>query len=73
MIIPIRCFNCGKVLADLWNPYIEKLQVNANVESLSKKSDKTPECTTLDELGVKKYCCRTIMMSTVDLTEKIFK
>ena len=23
MIIPIRCFTCGKVLADKWNPFVQ--------------------------------------------------
>ena len=26
MIIPIRCFTCGKVLAHLWNDYIKEVQ-----------------------------------------------
>jgi DNA-directed RNA polymerase I, II, and III subunit RPABC5 len=26
MIIPVRCFTCGKVLAHLWEPYLEEVQ-----------------------------------------------
>jgi DNA-directed RNA polymerase subunit N (RpoN/RPB10) len=37
MIIPIRCFTCGEVLADKWIPYItaiqdEKSKVNTQVD-----------------------------------------
>ena len=47
MIIPIRCFTCGKVLADKWNYYVkevEKMQKKPNSESssspnLSTKTD----------------------------------
>ena len=37
MIVPVRCFNCGKVLADLWEPYLEKIQVATNADSLDKE------------------------------------
>ena len=38
MIIPVRCFTCGEVLADKWIPYItaiqdEKNKINKNVDS----------------------------------------
>ena len=26
MIIPIRCFTCGKILADKWNTYLEMIR-----------------------------------------------
>jgi DNA-directed RNA polymerase subunit N (RpoN/RPB10) len=81
MIIPVRCFTCGKVVAHLWEPYLEKVQKIAletrdddqkyrfvNVESLREK---TKEGRVLDELGVKKYCCRRMMLCNVDLMEKL--
>ena len=30
MIIPIRCFTCGEVLADKWVPYITAVQDDKN-------------------------------------------
>ena len=30
MIIPIRCFTCGTVLADKWNPFIELIMEKKN-------------------------------------------
>ncbi len=81
MIIPIRCFTCGKAIAHLWEPYIEEVQKIAleerdddqkyrfvNVESLREK---TKEGKVLDKLGVKKYCCRRMMLCNVDLMEKL--
>ncbi len=91
MIIPVRCFTCGKVVAHLWEPYLEKVQKISletredeilkgdqssidhkyrfvNVETLREK---TKEGKVLDELGVKKYCCRRMMLCNVDLMEKL--
>ncbi len=84
MIIPIRCFTCGKVVAHLWEPYIEKVQKIAletrDIENMDQKyrfvnveslREKTKEGKVLDELGVKKYCCRRMMLCNVDLMEKL--
>lgn len=67
MIIPIRCFTCGKVLADKWEYYKKK------VEELKKQSkeDNPPTKEILDELGLDKYCCRRIMLGHVDLIDEI--
>lgn len=82
MIVPVRCFNCGKVLAHLWEPYLEKIQVATNVESLDKEKNtviiteakqKSIESKALDELGIERYCCRIAMLGTIDLTEDIVK
>lgn len=32
MIIPIRCYTCGKPIAHLWNKYNEQLQLERNKE-----------------------------------------
>ena len=82
MIIPVRCFNCNKVLAHLWEPYQQKLQEATNESALEKEkktlvigidNDKSVECKALDELGVDKYCCRAVMMGNVVLTNDITK
>ncbi|KAK5945157.1 DNA-directed RNA polymerase II subunit L [Knufia obscura] len=61
MIIPIRCFSCGKVVADLWEPYIDLLM------------NKVPDGEALDKVGCKRYCCRRMIMTHVDLIEKLLK
>jgi len=77
MIIPIRCFTCGKLLAHLWEPYQAQLQK----EITNIKKDYTDEVDTdkiksieqeiLDKLGLTRYCCRRMMLSQVDLCDKI--
>lgn len=80
MIIPIRCYTCGKVVADLWEPYLKLVQEgynedekNIDSESVIVKRDKgkTVECKALDNLGLKSYCCRRMLLAHVDLCEKI--
>ncbi len=44
MIIPMRCFTCGEVLADKWMPYISAVQDDKN--KVSQKVD--PETNDLD-------------------------
>lgn len=53
MIIPIRCFSCGKVIGSKWEKYLEL------IESMSKKD-------ALDELKLEKFCCRGAVMSNVE-------
>ena len=77
MIIPIRCFTCGKVLADKWELYNnlcekfdkENEDTSDNVNKIS--SDKKQRGEILNSMGIKKICCRRIMLSTVDLIETI--
>jgi DNA-directed RNA polymerase I, II, and III subunit RPABC5 len=86
MIIPIKCFTCGKVLADKWLYYLKKckeLEKQINNDELTieditvdndKKSiyfDSTYKGNVLDELGLKKICCRRHMLGHVDLIDLI--
>lgn len=59
MIIPIRCFTCGKVTGDKWEPYQEMLK-----NGICEKD-------ALDKLGLKRYCCRRILLSHVELIDKM--
>lgn len=71
MIIPVRCFTCGKVLADKWNFYQKEIQKTNSEDSVlnvnAKTLQQTKEGKTLDSLGLKRYCCRRMMLSHVDL------
>ena len=57
MIIPIRCFSCGKPIGHLWEEYQERL---------AKGDDKKK---ILDALGLERYCCRGVFLGHVDLLE----
>ena len=69
MIIPIRCFTCGKVLADKWKYYQNetKLKEDTIINVNAKTAQKTIEGKTMDKLGLTRYCCRRVMLSHVDL------
>jgi DNA-directed RNA polymerase subunit N (RpoN/RPB10) len=76
MIIPVKCFTCGKVLANKYRFYtreIQKKKINKSmaidkVQYLTKDFiDKTPEGEVMDMLGLNKYCCRRHMLTHVDI------
>ena len=76
MLIPVKCFTCGMVLADKYRYYQEevrkiKLSHSLNVEKviyLTKDfKNKTPEGEVLDKLGLNKSCCRRHMLTHVDI------
>lgn len=61
MIVPIRCFSCGKVIADSYEEYVKRLQKKEDPEKL------------LDELGIERYCCRRTLFTHVDLLQELMK
>jgi len=61
MIIPIRCFSCGKPVAHLWEKYKKKI----------KNGEKPKQA--LDELGLERFCCRTLFLTQIDLIKDIQK
>jgi DNA-directed RNA polymerase I, II, and III subunit RPABC5 len=76
MIIPIKCFTCGKVIANKYRYYCQevrkrKLAKDMDVDKviyLTKEfRDKTPEGDVLDELNMTKMCCRRHFLSHVDI------
>jgi DNA-directed RNA polymerase subunit N (RpoN/RPB10) len=76
MIIPIKCFTCGNVLADKYRYYQAevrriKIQKGVNIEKvvyLTKDNiEKTPEGTVLDNLKLTNVCCRRHILTHVDI------
>lgn len=76
MIIPVKCFTCGNVLADKYRFYLEevrKLKESKNqdidrvVYLTTTNMEKTPEGIVLDNLGLKNVCCRRHMLTHVDI------
>ena len=71
MIIPIKCFTCGKVLADKYLYYKQEIgkkkDVNEIIYFTENKLKKTPEANVLDKLQLKKMCCRRHMLTHVDI------
>ena len=60
MMIPVRCFSCGQVVADRWEEL--DMRVNKNKEDPEK---------VLGELKVNRYCCRRMLISHVDLIDEV--
>lgn len=77
MIIPIRCMNCGNVIADKWRYYqrrVREEKVKRGQESASQPISidgnsvpDTAENTVLTELGFTRYCCKKHFLTHVDL------
>ena len=75
MIIPVKCFTCGKVLADKYRYYEREVRkrniVNNNTDEVTylteDKKDKTPNGEVLDILKLNKICCRRHMLTHVDI------
>ncbi len=61
MIVPIRCFTCGKPLAGLWEKYKQRVE---NGED---------PAVVLDSLGIKRYCCRTLFLTHKDIIHRVAK
>jgi DNA-directed RNA polymerase subunit N (RpoN/RPB10) len=74
MIIPIRCFTCGKVMADISDYYEKeknKLEETNDVDSAYKNFEKIHTGKILDSLGLKRYCCRRNLISNIDMMDII--
>jgi len=57
MIIPIRCFSCGKPIAHLYEEFRERTNKGDNRKKI------------LDDLGLERYCCRAMFLGHVDLID----
>lgn len=59
MIIPIRCFTCGKPIAAQYEAYKERVEKGEEPKTI------------MDDLGLKRYCCRRMIISQADLVDEI--
>mmetsp|Transcript_69654 Transcript_69654/g.81296 ORF Transcript_69654/g.81296 Transcript_69654/m.81296 type:complete len:98 (+) Transcript_69654:25-318(+) len=59
MIIPVRCYSCGKVVGNLYEPYRALID-----------QDYT-EAEALDALKLGRYCCRRMILSHIDLVDEL--
>lgn len=77
MIIPVKCFTCGKVLANKYRYYqqeVRKIKNNKEAGSIDRVkyltteyAEKTPEGEVLDNLFINKMCCRRHILTHVDI------
>jgi DNA-directed RNA polymerase subunit N len=59
MIIPVRCFTCGKPIGQLWEEYKEKTDKGENAGKV------------MDSLGLERYCCRRMLLTHADLMDDL--
>ena len=59
MLVPVRCFTCGKLIGDKFEEFKAKVQ-----------SGEDP-AKSLDDLQVTRYCCRRMMITSVDLIDQV--
>jgi len=59
MIIPIRCWSCGKPIAHLYEEFMSRSGKGENKKDV------------LDDLAVERYCCRSMFLGQVDLIDTV--
>lgn len=59
MIVPVRCFTCGKVVASAWPVFVERSRAGEDPGKV------------LDELGLVRYCCRRMVLSNAELIDEV--
>ena len=59
MLIPVRCFTCGNLIADKFDDYQNKV-----------KSGEDPG-KVLDSVGITRYCCRRMLLTTVETIQQV--
>ena len=59
MIIPVRCFTCGTVVASAWEPFLKRTGAGEDPAKV------------LADLGRVRYCCRRMVLSNADLMDDV--
>ncbi|MBN2151746.1 MAG: DNA-directed RNA polymerase subunit N [Candidatus Lokiarchaeota archaeon] len=61
MLIPIRCFTCGTLVADKWDEYLKLKEQDTPPEEIFKRLD------------LERFCCRRMLIAHVDLIDDVLK
>ncbi|MDF0679963.1 MAG: DNA-directed RNA polymerase subunit N [Candidatus Nitrosocosmicus sp.] len=54
MLVPVRCFTCGKLIANIYNEYLNQLKQGEEPNKV------------MDSLNITRYCCRRMFVSSVE-------
>ena len=57
MMIPVRCFTCGKVIGSAYEAFKERRAAGENPVKI------------MDSLGLARYCCRRMLVTQVDIID----
>ena len=79
MIIPIRCFTCGKEIANLWPIYCDI--TNRNDQNPKDQNDQNPKDQNQnkkdriqmlnEKTGLKRICCKRMLLTHVEIIDKL--
>ena len=61
MIIPVRCFTCGKLVGDKWEEFARRVKAGERADEA------------LDSLGIQRYCCRRMLLSHVEIIDEVLR
>jgi DNA-directed RNA polymerase subunit N len=61
MIIPVRCFTCGKLIADRWEEFARRVKGGERPKKI------------LDDIGMTRYCCRRMFITQVDVVDDLLR
>lgn len=59
MLIPVRCLTCGKLIADKFDDYQNRLAAKEDPSKI------------LDSLGFERYCCRRMLLTSVETIQQV--
>ena len=59
MLVPVRCFTCGNLIADKFEDYQTKVKSGENPGKV------------LDSLGISRYCCRRMLLTAVETIQQV--
>ena len=61
MIVPVRCFTCGKVIGNVYENYKNRVDNGEDPEEV------------MNDLGIERYCCRRMLLSHKDLIDEVMQ
>lgn len=61
MMLPVRCFSCGALIGDKYDEFERRVKDGEDPGKV------------LDSLGIKRYCCRRMFLSHIELVDEVIK
>ena len=60
-MFPVRCFTCGALIGDKWEEYERRVEAGEDPGKV------------LDDLGIKRYCCRRMFLSHYEYFDEVVR
>jgi len=59
MLVPVRCFTCGNLIADKFEDYQNKVKAGEEPSKI------------LDSLEINRYCCRRMLLTSIETIQQV--